>query len=117
MTQKISKDWDVLTPLPVTVDAFNDLYTLVLKISGFEDKPSYKQYVASMIMHLPETQREAHVSYFVDALHKRLANEAAYAIIEEVRALEKLEAEQLKLKQEEVTTVLTAVTSECSATS
>lgn len=105
MSQNQVKDVD----LPVTVDEFNAFYKDVIQLTGFEDKASYKQYIATIIMHLPETCKSKPIAFFADALHKRLANEAAYAVIEEVRASEKAEQEllKLKLKQEEVTTDIT----------
>ncbi len=55
---------------------------------------SYKQAVASSIMHLPPTVSQKAPSFFASTIRKAMANQIAYNIIEEVRAQEK--AEQIK---------------------
>lgn len=85
--------------LPIGMMEFNIFYNSIIGLYSYPDDPSYKQAIATMIMHLGPTVKYKSKAFFSAALHKSMANQIAYGVIDEIRQSEKI------LKQKEVTTL------------
>ncbi len=71
--------------LPVSSEEFHKFCDEIFEEHSFPKADSYKQLVASMIMHLDNTTIKAPKLYFVNAIKKAQANEVAYHVIQEGR--------------------------------
>lgn len=65
----------------------------VFHLCGIPRSRSYEQAVATMIMQMPGYNDSKSVNYFVKCIKRRRANEAAYALLQEIRVSEKAEEE------------------------
>lgn len=74
--------------LPRTIADLDRLTTDVIKIYGLPDEPSFRQAVASSIMHLGPLTTTASKSFFGKSIKKAMANHAAF---DKIRALKKEE--------------------------
>ena len=62
------------------------LYTKLVTWYGLPDTDGTRHAVSTMVMQLPTHQEKAPLKIFVKAIKKQMANEAAYSVIEELRA-------------------------------
>lgn len=76
-------------------DEFEAWLTTLFALFNLPDSPNYRQAVAASVMQLPATQSKMPKAYFARVIRKSMANQIAYWVIEEVRALDK------KLQQQE----------------
>lgn len=74
-----------LYDLPVSPEEFNKFCDEIFEEHSFPKADSYKQLVASMIMHLDNTTTQAPKLYFAKAIKKAQANEVAYHVIQDCR--------------------------------
>lgn len=88
--------------LPIGRAEFDDYCSFLFLVHNLPDLPSYRNAVATMVMHLGPTVSRKAPYYFVTSIRKAQANEVAYAVIQEMRALE-------KQKQAEETATLKSV--------
>ena len=84
--------------LPQGTSSFNKFYEDIIYAFGFPDNRSYKNALATMIMHLGPTCNRKSRAHFAKAIAKTAANQIAYGVIEEIRAAYKAEEEATKLK-------------------
>lgn len=75
---------------------FEEFYQLILSTYKLPDYPSYKQAIATMVMHLEPTESKKHISFFGRALKKSMANQVAYEVIDLIREADKTKKQQLK---------------------
>lgn len=81
-------------PLPhIGMTDFDRYCELIFTIYGLPDLPSYRQAIASMIMHLSPSTFYKAPFYFATSVKKAMANQLAY---EKIQQLKKEEAEYLK---------------------
>jgi GR25 family glycosyltransferase involved in LPS biosynthesis len=93
--------------LPVGAESFNKFCDSIFAIYDIPDLPSYRNAIATMIMHLsPTTDRKA-TYYFAKSIRKAMANQVAYEIIQKLREDQKAEEQKQEatLKNEEATLV------------
>lgn len=63
------------------------------------DMPSYRQAIASLIMHLGPTTSKMSRKYFAISVKKAMANQVAYEVIDAIRAADKKAAEEKATKE------------------
>lgn len=78
--------------LPTGVAEFDSWSSSIFDTYGLPNLPSYRQAVASMIMHLGPTVDKKAKFFFAKAVRKAQANQIAY---EEIQKLKKAEAEYI----------------------
>lgn len=97
------------TPAPVIVSQMNEPRPLPIGRQEFEewsdriisgallpaDKRSQKWALAEMIMHLKPTDSHCCDAHFIHSLRKGASNQVAYAVMEELRAQRKAEADAI----------------------
>lgn len=84
-----------LADLPVTADDFEKFCDDIFEEHAFPKAMSYKQMIASMILHLDTTTTKAPKLYFAKAIKKAQANEVAFNVIQDCKDQEiKAQAEQ-----------------------
>lgn len=97
MLQKIKKaildKWDFYRnrELPQTEGALRALAAEVCVLGGFPNNHSFLHAVASQLMHMDSQASSCKVSNFVHSLKRSIANQTAFAIIEEVKGRKQLE--------------------------
>lgn len=79
--------------LPQTGAEFDEFCTSILETYGFDDNPSYRHAIATMIMHQGPTISRKPKHYFAVAVKKAIANQVAY---EKIQSLKKLEEEYIQ---------------------
>lgn len=90
--------------LPVGLDQFESYCSSIFETYSLPDLPSYRNAIATMIMHLAPTSFYKPKFYFAKSVKKAMANQTAYEVIQRIRDEEKKkEQEALELKQKEVT--------------
>lgn len=83
--------------LPSGGSEFEKFYSFVINTYNLPDLPSYKQAIATMIMHMPADQHKAAPRIFAKSVMKAMANQVAYDKIQEIREKEaKDEQEQME---------------------
>lgn len=91
------------TKLPVGLIEFDEYCDDIFDLYSLPSLPSYKQAIASMMMHLPPAVFYKPKHYFGMCSKKAQANEVAWQVLETLRAQEKekalKESEQKKLEQ------------------
>lgn len=85
-------------PLPTGRQEFNAFCEKIFRIYRLPDMRSYREAIATMIMHLPPTCHRMRLQYFAKSIRKAQANQAAYGMIQEFKAA--LQAEELKAEEE-----------------
>ena len=81
-------------PLPyIGMTDFDRYCDMIFNVYGLPDLPSYRQAIASMIMHLSPTTSYQAPFFFAKSVKKAMANQIAY---EKIQQLKKEEAEYLK---------------------
>lgn len=65
------------------------LYAKLVSWYGLPDTAGTRHAVSTMVMQLPSHNEKASLKIFVRAIKKQMANEAAYQVIEELRAKDK----------------------------
>lgn len=85
--------------LPTGMTEFEDFVQSILVAYKLPDLPSYKNAVATMIMHLSPQQSYAPKAYFAKGIRKSMANQIAYSKIQEYK---KLEEEREKAEEKAV---------------
>jgi len=78
-----------LVQLPVGLSEFNAFCETIFTKYSLPDMPSYRNAVATMIMHLPQTEDKAALSFFAKSIRKAMANQVAYEVIQQIREDEK----------------------------
>lgn len=63
---------------------------------------SYREAVATMIMHLPPIMSHASLLYFGRSIRKAQSNQVAYQMIQELKAEFKKEEEEKRLAEESI---------------
>lgn len=86
--------------LPQTAKEMEDFLDKVFSLAEKEQKDSYVQAVAASIMHLPQTEDEKPLSYFIKVLRKAVANQASYEVIDALRQKEKAERQKREVTPE-----------------
>jgi hypothetical protein len=81
--------------LPCGMTEFNAYCVSLFRIYGFPNNESFRQAIATMIMHLGPTVDRKAPYFFAKALRKTMANQVAYTAIEEIRSAKKNEAKSL----------------------
>lgn len=76
-------------------DRFCDRLFWVYDLPTFD---SYRESVATMIMHLAPTLHKVPPSYFARSIQKAMANQVAYSVIQELKKKQK----ELETKEKEV---------------
>lgn len=85
------------TALPRGSKEFDDFVLSIFQIYNLPDMPSYRNAVASMVMHLgPLTHRKSK-RYFAASILKAMANQVAYQKIQDYKAI--MEEEEKKEKE------------------
>lgn len=84
--------------LPSGMTEFDAFVKKVFSIYQVEDGPSYRNAIATMIMHLPPTTDRTPLSFFGKSLKKAQANQTAYEIIQNIKKAEK-EKQELEAKK------------------
>lgn len=77
------------SPLPRTVYELDSFCDDVLTVNGLPDNPSYRQAMASAIMHLGPVTDKAPKSFFAKSVKKAMANHAAFEKIQQLKEEEK----------------------------
>lgn len=94
--------------LPIGKQDLQDFCTSLFAIYDIPDLPSYRNAIATMILHLPATVHKKAPHYFAKSVKKAQANQVAYEIIETLRKEEKLKQEEQSQPSTE-STVINAV--------
>lgn len=71
--------------LPVGGSEFDSFFESICTLYGLPNLPSYRQAVATMIMHLGPIQYRASKHYFYASIRKSMANQVAYDKIQEIK--------------------------------
>lgn len=77
--------------LPTGMTEHETFAASIIETYNFPDNLSYKHTIASMILHLDPLVVRKSKSYFAHAIRKSMANQIAYAKIQEIKALEEKE--------------------------
>lgn len=77
--------------IPIGTKSFESLYQQIITTYDFPDNSSYKQAMATMVMHLGPTKDSIAPRFFVKSIRKSMANQIAYAVIEQCREAHKQE--------------------------
>lgn len=83
--------------LPVGMNEFDQFCKSVFDTYDLPDAPSYRQAIASMIMHLGPTEARASKRYFAASIYKAMANQIAY---ENIQLIKKHEAEEMEKQKQ-----------------
>ncbi len=75
--------------LPIGDLAFDDFCTELFQVYQIPDFPSYRNAIATMIMHLGPTKYYKSPFYFCLAVKKAQANQVAYEVTQRIREQEK----------------------------
>lgn len=82
--------------LPMGATALEEFCRKIFDTYSVPDMPSYRQAIASMIMHLPQTVYHKAPWFFACSVRKAMANQVAYEMIDQLRQDEKKAQEALK---------------------
>lgn len=88
--------------LPVGAKEFEDFFQSIVNTYDLPNLPSYKQAIATMIMHLGQSVHKAPKSLFAKCIKKSMANQVAYEIIQQIRDDEKLKQQEAAAALEKV---------------
>lgn len=88
--------------LPIGAKEFDDFATSILQTYNLPDLPSYRHAIATMIMHLPTTTAYKSKAFFATSVLKAMANQVAYAKIQEIKDAEQSQDEVSKETKSEV---------------
>jgi hypothetical protein len=75
--------------LPVGISEFDAFAKKIFAIYEIPDLPSYRNAIATMIMHLPPTVDKMPLVYFGRSIKKAQSNQIAYEIIQQIKEAEK----------------------------
>ncbi len=78
--------------LPSGMAEFESFVQKIFTTYDFPDLPSYRETIASMIMHLQPQVHEAPLSYFEVSIKKAQANETCFFVLQELKRKAKEEA-------------------------
>ena len=81
------------TKLPTGATELKNFCNDILDTYGLPNNPSYHHAISTMIMHLGPTVHRKPRAYFAQAVHKAMANQVAYALIQELKDEERKSAE------------------------
>lgn len=82
--------------LPIGVIEWEKFCTSIFKAYDLPDLPSYRNAIATMIMHIPPTIFYKPKHFFGVAVKKAMSNQTAYEIIQQIREAETLKEEEAK---------------------
>lgn len=88
----------VPTKLPIGLKEFDEYCVSIFKTYDLPDLPSYRNAIATMIMHIPPTVFYKPKHFFGVSVKKAMANQTAYEIIQQIREDEKKKEEEAKLE-------------------
>lgn len=74
--------------LPVGKEALDEFIVDILKTYNLPDNPSYHRTIATMILHIDQNKHTASKATFAIAIKKAMANQVAFAKIEELKQTE-----------------------------
>lgn len=83
------------TRLPIGRTEMNDYLDELFLYSGIPNLPSYRQAVATMVLHLSPTEDKKSRRFFIKAIKKAMANETSYSLIQELKEEEKKKQQKL----------------------
>jgi hypothetical protein len=75
--------------LPKGMWEFDNFAQQIFYTYDLPDLPSYRQAIATMIMHLPPQTDRVPLVYFAKSLRKSMANQIAYETIQQIKEAEK----------------------------
>ena len=87
--------------LPHGVTEFEHFCGYVFDTYGIPNLPSYREAVATMIMHLGPTVDTKAPHYFAKSIRKAMSNEVAYSYLQDRREEKKAEAAAKKVEAEQ----------------
>lgn len=95
---KIQRGWDYFrsffpSKLPTGLPEFDAFANSIIEIYGLPNFDSYRQLIATLIMHLPPMTHSKSKRYFYAAIKKSMSNETAYAKIQEYKESSKKKSE------------------------
>lgn len=86
------------TPLPRTPAQFDAWAASILKLGGLPENDSFRNALATRMMHVNETTTLVPKRFFVNVLCKSISNQLAYQVIEDIRNKRKQEQAELEAK-------------------
>lgn len=75
----------ISTPLPNSPETLQNWLGDVLALSGYPDNPSFRNALATEIMHLPPRSVKAPKAYFVRSIKAAVIRQQTFAFIEEAK--------------------------------
>ncbi len=86
-------------PLPVGMKELDKFSDDLIFAFGMPDYPSYRQMIATMIMHADQGTNKHRAYNMIKAMRKSMANQVAYEKIQIIQRAEKEKEEALKPKE------------------
>lgn len=80
--------------LPNGREEFEIFATKIIKTFDFPDNDSFRNMIAGMIQHAPQTASRLSPLYFGKRIRKAIANEVAFYVMKDLKEKRKLEEEQ-----------------------
>lgn len=94
------EDFNTPTPLPETDEQHRAWSKSIIERAGYPDNISFRQAVATMVLHLDASKVEAPKQQFVNELKRSVVNQTAFNIMQDCKAQQ--EAADEVLRNEEV---------------
>lgn len=85
--------------LPTGEEEFGRFCDTIFATYNLPDMKSYREYVATMIMHLPPTCHKSKLLYFGKSIKKAQANQSAYNMIQKFKEQDKPVLEVVESKE------------------
>lgn len=98
--------------LPLTRDELITFCDRIIFVYGLPDFPSYKQLIATLIMHVEQKTVYKSYRYFAVACKRAMANEIAYQVIQDLKKEEAAKAAEKHKTKSEVIPINKGTTSE-----
>lgn len=86
----------VPSKLPIGMPALEKFSNEIIDAYSIPNLPSYHHAIASMIMHLGQTQTTVKKSYLAKSIFKAMSNQVCFERIQQIKEQEKADAEQPK---------------------
>lgn len=83
--------------LPNGKTEFEAFASHIIKTFGFPDNDSFRNMIAGMIQHAPQTASRLSPLYFAKRIHKAVANEVAFYVMQDLKEKKKTEAQATAL--------------------
>lgn len=88
------------TKLPKGLEEFEVFAKDIFDLYDIPDFPSYRQAIATMVMHMPPTTHRKSKHHFMRAIRKAQANQVCYEVIQQIREEEKKQQQAVTLPKE-----------------